>query len=215
MLQGAQGLALKNKNQHFSPEHLLKALLDDDQKLTVNLIKAAGGRPDVAADLTERALTALPKVESATGQLYLAPKTAEVFTTAEEAAKKAGDSFVTVERLLLALAIEKSASTAKTLADAGVTPNGLNAAINEIRKGRTADSDAAEDSYEALSKFTTDVTDAARRGKLDPVSRARGRGPPHHPDSGAPHQEQPGADRPARRRQDRDCRRAGTAYRQW
>ena len=82
VLQGAQGLALKNKNQHFSPEHLLKALLDDDQKLTVNLITAAGGRPDMAADLTERALAALPKVESASGQLYLAPKTAEVFTTA-------------------------------------------------------------------------------------------------------------------------------------
>ncbi|MAB68573.1 MAG: ATP-dependent chaperone ClpB [Oceanicaulis sp.] len=169
VLQGAQGLALKNKNQHFSPEHLLKALLDDDQKLTVNLIKAAGGRPDVAADLTERALTALPKVESATGQLYLAPKTAEVFTTAEEAAKKAGDEYITAERILQGLTLVKGQKAEEILKQAGVTPQALNTAVNDLRQGRTADSQSAEDSYEALKKYARDLTEVAREGKLDPV----------------------------------------------
>ncbi len=169
VLQGAQGLALKNKNQHFSPEHLLKALLDDDQKLTVNLIKAAGGRPDVAADLTERALTALPKVESATGQLYLAPKTAEVFTTAEEAAKKAGDEYITAERILQGLVLVKGQKAEEILKQAGVTPQALNTAVNDLRQGRTADSQSAEDSYEALKKYARDLTEVAREGKLDPV----------------------------------------------
>ena len=169
VLQGAQGLALKNKNQHFSPEHLLKALLDDDQKLTVNLIKAAGGRPDVAADLTERALTALPKVESATGQLYLAPKTAEVFTTAEEAARKAGDEYITAERILQGLTLVKGQKAEEILKQAGVTPQALNTAVNDLRQGRTADSQSAEDSYEALKKYARDLTEVAREGKLDPV----------------------------------------------
>ncbi|WP_440957926.1 ATP-dependent chaperone ClpB [Oceanicaulis sp. LC35] len=169
VLQGAQGLALKNKNQHFSPEHLLKALLDDDQKLTVNLIKAAGGRPDVAADLTERALTALPKVESATGQLYLAPKTAEVFSTAEEAAKKAGDEYITAERILQGLTLVKGQKAEEILKQAGVTPQALNTAVNDLRQGRTADSQSAEDSYEALKKYARDLTEVAREGKLDPV----------------------------------------------
>ena len=107
VLQAAQGLAVKNKNQHFAPEHLLSALLDDESGLAANLIKAAGGRPETALDLTARALSALPKVDG-TGQLYLQPQTAEVFTTAEDAAKKAGDQFVTAERLLQALSIVKS-----------------------------------------------------------------------------------------------------------
>ncbi len=169
VLQGAQGLALKNKNQHFSPEHLLKALLDDDQKLTVNLIKAAGGRPDMAADLTERALAALPKVESASGQLYLAPKTAEVFTTAEEAAKKAGDEYITAERILQGLTLVKGQKAEEILKQAGVTPQALNTAVNDLRQGRTADSQSAEDSYEALKKYARDLTEVAREGKLDPV----------------------------------------------
>ena len=169
VLQGAQGLALKNKNQHFSPEHLLKALLDDDQKLTVNLIKAAGGRPDMAADLTERALAALPKVESASGQLYLAPKTAEVFTTAEEAAKKAGDEYITAERILQGLTLVKGQKAEEILKQAGVTPQALNTAVNDLRQGRTADSQSAEDSYEALKKYARDLTEVALEGKLDPV----------------------------------------------
>ena len=107
ILQAAQGLAMKHKNQHFAPEHLLAALLDDDAGLSGNLIKAAGGRPDAAADLTRRAVEALPKVEGS-GQLYLQPRTAEVFSTAEEAARKAGDQYVTAERLLQALSIPRT-----------------------------------------------------------------------------------------------------------
>ena len=152
VLQAAQGLALKNKNQHFAPEHLLKALLEDDAGLAVNLVKASGGRPDVAADLTDRALNALPKVEG-TGQLYLAPKTGEVFTTAEEAAKKAGDQYVTAERLLQALSLVKGQKAEDILKQAGVSPQALNTAVNDLRQGRTADSQSAEDTYEALKNM--------------------------------------------------------------
>ncbi|WP_421857149.1 ATP-dependent chaperone ClpB [Oceanicaulis sp.] len=169
VLQAAQGLALKNKNQHFAPEHILKALLEDDQQLAVNLIKAAGGRPDVVADLTERALSALPKVESATGQIYLAPKTAEVFSSAEDAAKKAGDQYVTAERLLQGLSLVKGHKAEEILSQAGVTPQSLNTAVNDLRQGRTADSQSAEDTYEALKKYARDLTEVAREGKLDPV----------------------------------------------
>ncbi|MBL4538244.1 MAG: ATP-dependent chaperone ClpB [Oceanicaulis sp.] len=169
VLQEAQGLALKNKNQHFSPEHILKALLDDDQQLAVNLIKAAGGRPDLAADLTDRALGALPKVESATGQIYLAPKTAEVFSSAEDAAKKAGDQYVTAERLLQGLSLVKGQKAEEILTQAGVTLQALNTAVNDLRQGRTADTQSAEDTYEALKKYARDLTEVAREGKLDPV----------------------------------------------
>ena len=169
VLQEAQGLALKNKNQHFSPEHILKALLDDDQQLAVNLIKASGGRPEVAADLTDRALGALPKVESATGQIYLAPKTAEVFSSAEDAAKKAGDQYVTAERLLQGLSLVKGQKAEEILTQAGVTPQALNTAVNDLRQGRTADTQSAEDTYEALKKYARDLTEVAREGKLDPV----------------------------------------------
>jgi ATP-dependent Clp protease ATP-binding subunit ClpB len=168
VLQAAQGLAMKRKHQHFAPEHLLKALLDDEGGLAVNLIRAAGGRPDHVADLTERALEALPKVEGG-GQLYLAPRTGEVFTTAEEAAKKAGDQFVTAERLLQALSVVQGTKPAEIFKQAGVTPQTLNTAINDLRQGRTADSQSAEDTYEALKKYARDLTAAARAGKLDPV----------------------------------------------
>ena len=168
ILQAAQGLALKNKHQHFAPEHLLAALLDDDAGLSGNLIKAAGGRPDAAADLTKRALDALPKVEGS-GQLYLQPKTAEVFSTAEDAAKKAGDQYVTAERLLQALSIVKGTKAEEALKQSGVTPQALNTAINDVRQGRTADSASAEDTFEALKKYARDLTEVARAGKLDPV----------------------------------------------
>ncbi|MEQ8403962.1 MAG: ATP-dependent chaperone ClpB [Oceanicaulis sp.] len=168
VLQAAQGAALKNKHQHFTPEHLLKALLDDDSGLSGNLIKAAGGRPDAAADFTARAVDALPKVEGA-GQLYMAPKTAEIFSTAEEAAKKAGDQYVTAERLLQALSVVKGTKAEEALKQAGVTPQALNTAINDLRQGRTADSQSAEDGYEALKKYARDLTEVARSGKLDPV----------------------------------------------
>jgi ATP-dependent Clp protease ATP-binding subunit ClpB len=138
--------------------------------LASNLIEAAGGRPRDALAAVERALSALPKVGgSGAGQLYLAGPTAKVMAAAEKLADKAGDSFVTVERLLIALAMEPDAGTSKILTQAGATPNALNAAVNEIRKGRTADSASAENTYDALKKYARDLTAAARDGKLDPV----------------------------------------------
>jgi ATP-dependent Clp protease ATP-binding subunit ClpB len=168
-IQSAQTGALAQGHQQFTPEHILKVLLDDSEGLAAGLIERAGGRAKDALAATERALEALPKVSGGAGQLYLAPPTAKVFDTAEKIAKKAGDSFVTVERLLLALAMEKDARTATILSDAGVTPQTLNKAIEEIRQGRTADSASAENQYEALKKYTRDLTAEARDGKLDPV----------------------------------------------
>ena len=168
-VQAAQTGALAAGHQQFTPEHLLKVLLDDSEGLAAGLIERAGGRSRDALAATERALAALPKVSGGNGQLYLAPPMAKVFDTAEKLAKKAGDSFVTVERLLLALAMEATAGTAKILADAGVTPQMLNAAVEDIRKGRTADSASAESQYDALKKYARDLTADAREGKLDPV----------------------------------------------
>ncbi len=168
-VQSAQTGALAAGNQQFTPEHILKVLLDDPEGLAAGLIERAGGRARDALAATEQALAALPKVSGGSGQLYLAPPTAKVFDTAEKIAKKAGDSFVTVERLLLALAMEKDAGTAKILANAGVTPQTLNSAIEQIRKGRTADTASAENQYDALKKYTRDLTAEAREGKLDPV----------------------------------------------
>ncbi len=169
-VQSAQQLALRENHQQFTPEHVLKVLLDDEQGLCAGLIDKAGGRSKEALALVEAALKKIPKVQGGgAGQLYLAPTTARLFDNAEKLAEKAGDSFVTVERLLVALALEKGAEAAKILAQAGVTPQTLNGAINDIRKGRTADSASAENSYDALKKYTRDLTEAARNGKLDPV----------------------------------------------
>ena len=168
-VQAAQTLAVRENHQQFTPEHLLKVLLDDPEGLAAGLIERAGGRSRDALAATEQALAAIPKVSGGGGQLYLAQPTSKVFDTAEQVAKKAGDSFVTVERLLLALAIEKDAKTANILAAAGVTPQTLNAAIEELRKGRTADSASAESQYDALKKYARDLTEEARDGKLDPV----------------------------------------------
>src|SRR5687768_120027 len=168
-VQSAQTYALGQGHQQFTPEHLLKVLLEDPEGMAAGLIERAGGGARDAALATESALAKLPKISGGSGQLYLAAPLAKVFATAEQIADKAGDSFVTVERLLLALAMERDAATAKILADAGVTPTGLNQAINEIRKGRTADTASAESGYDALKKYARDLTEAAREGKLDPV----------------------------------------------
>jgi len=168
-VQSAQGLAIREGHQRFLPEHILKVLLDDPEGMAANLIQAAGGNARQAAQATELLLAKQPKVEgSGAGQLYLAPEMTRLFESAQQIAKKAGDSFVTVERLLLAIAISES-DAGKVLKDAGVTAQGLNAAIEAIRKGRTAESASAEDSYEALKKYTRDLTQVARDGKLDPV----------------------------------------------
>ncbi len=169
-VQSAQGLALRSGHQRFTPEHLLKVLLDDEEGLAANLIRAAGGRPDAALEAVELELGKMPKVEGGgAGQIYLAPETARVFDQAEQVAKKAGDSYVTAERLLLALAIEQGAASAGILKNAGVTAQALNEAINSVRKGRTADSASAEDAYDALKKYARDLTEDAENGKLDPV----------------------------------------------
>jgi len=168
-IQSAQTLALSRNNQQFTPEHLLKVLVDDPEGLAASLIQRAGGDVKAVQLGVDVALNALPKVEGGNGQLYMSQPLAKVFSTAEEMAKKAGDSFVTVERLLTALAVEKSAKTADILGKAGVTAQALNAVINDIRKGRTADSASAEQTYDALKKYARDLTKDAREGKLDPV----------------------------------------------
>ncbi|MFL1875426.1 ATP-dependent chaperone ClpB [Hansschlegelia beijingensis] len=169
-LQAAQGAAASAGHQQLLPEHVLKVLLDDPEGMAAGLIDRSGGRSADARAAVEAALRKVPTVGgSGAGNLYLAPATARVFTSAEELAKKAGDQFVTVERLLTALALEKDSEAAKALAAAGVTAQSLNKAIEELRKGRTADSATAENAYDALKKYARDLTESAREGKLDPV----------------------------------------------
>jgi ATP-dependent Clp protease ATP-binding subunit ClpB len=169
-VQSAVTLANNSEHQRLEPTHLLKVLLDDKEGLAANLINAAGGDPEKASAAVEVALNKIPKVAgSGAGDVRLSPEVGRLFERAEEIATKAGDSYVTVERLLLALAMSSGTSGADVLADAGVTPQSLNAAIEDVRKGRKADSSSAEDNFEALEKYAVDVTEQARDGKLDPV----------------------------------------------
>jgi ATP-dependent Clp protease ATP-binding subunit ClpB len=169
-LQNAQGLAQRSGHQRLTPEHLLKIMLDDDEGLVAGLIRRAGGDPARALKATEAFLGKQPRVEgSGAGQLYIAPEMARVLEEGEQIARKAGDSFVTVERLLLALAVGTAPESARILKEAGATPQKLNEAINDLRKGRTADTASAEQGYDALKKYARDLTEAARAGKLDPV----------------------------------------------
>ncbi|MHC2331753.1 ATP-dependent chaperone ClpB [Bradyrhizobium sp. USDA 4454] len=169
-IQSAQSLATREGNQQFTPLHVLKVLLDDNEGLAAGLIDRAGGNSRAILHATEAALAKLPKVSgSGAGQVYMAPDTARLFTAAEELAEKAGDSFVTVERLLQALSTDKNSEAAKILAQGGVNARALGAAIDLLRKGRTADSASAENAYDALKKYARDLTQAAREGKLDPV----------------------------------------------
>src|SRR5438105_7225853 len=169
-VQSAQNLALRSGHQRLTPEHLLKILLDDKEGLCANLIRAAGGDPQAVSRAVEAELGKQPRVEgSGAGQVYLSPETARVFEQAEQIAQKAGDSFVTVERLLLALALAKETPAGKALAAGGLTPQKLNAAIEDLRKGRKADSASAEEGYDALERYARDLTAVAREGKLDPV----------------------------------------------
>ena len=169
-VESAQSLAQREGHQQFAPEHLLKVLLDDPEGLAAGLIDRSGGNSRQALKAVEAALAKRPKVSGGgAGQIYLDPPLARVFDTAIKAGEKAGDSFVTVERMLLALALEKDSEAGKILKGAGVTPQALNAAIEALRKGRTADSASAENAYDALKKYARDLTQAARDGKLDPV----------------------------------------------
>jgi len=167
-IQAAQSLALARRHQQFAPEHLLKVLLEERDGLARNLISSAGGDAKRAQADIETALSKRAQVEGGSGQLYLDGDTARVFAAAEQAAKKAGDQFVTTERILQALT--KEGGVAKTvLAASGVTPDKLDAAVNELRKGKTADSAGAEDAYDALKRYARDLTLAAADGKIDPV----------------------------------------------
>jgi ATP-dependent Clp protease ATP-binding subunit ClpB len=169
-VQSAQSLALRSGHQRLTPEHLLKVLLEDKEGLCANLIRAAGGEPQVALKAIDAELAKLPRVEgSGAGQVYMSPEIARVFEQAEQIAQKAGDSFVTVERLLLALSMARETAAGKALGAAGLTPQKLNSAIEDLRKGRKADSASAEEGYDALKRYSRDLTEAAREGKLDPV----------------------------------------------
>ncbi|GAA0305005.1 ATP-dependent chaperone ClpB [Rhodovulum strictum] len=167
-LQAAQTIAMRESHQRLVPEHLLKALMDDDQGMAANLIRRAGGAPERVIEAVNAALAKMPKVSGDAGQTYLDQSTGRVLDEAEKLAKKAGDSFVPVERVLMALAMVPS--KAKDALDAGaVTAQNLNAAINDIRKGRTADTASAEEGYEALKKYARDLTEMAEQGKIDPI----------------------------------------------
>ncbi|MFK0300378.1 ATP-dependent chaperone ClpB [Brevundimonas sp. NPDC090276] len=167
-VQSAQSLALARRHQQFAPEHLLKVLLEERDGLARKLIDQAGGDPSAVELVTEGLLKKRPQVEGGSGQIYLDGDTARVFNAAEDAAKKAGDAFVTTERLLAAIAKEGGAA-AEALKSAGVTPKKLDEAVAEMRKGKTADNASAEDSYDALKRYARDLTEAARDGKVDPV----------------------------------------------
>ena len=167
-VQAAQTIAMRDNHQRLTPEHILKALLDDEEGLASNLIRRAGGAPDRVMQANELALSKLPKVTGDGASVYLASTTAKVLSEAEAIAKKAGDSFVPVERMLMALSMVKSG--AKDALEAGaVNAQALNTAINDIRKGRTADTASAEEGYDALKKYALDLTERAREGKIDPI----------------------------------------------
>jgi ATP-dependent Clp protease ATP-binding subunit ClpB len=169
-IQSAQGLAIRSHNQSIDPLHLLKVLMDDEEGLASRLIAAAGGRPDLVREQTAAALAKLPRVEgSGASQVYLAADTARVLESAQELAKKGGDSFATAELLLLALVMASGTQAGGILKDANVRAQNLNKAIKDLRQGRSADSATAENSYDALKKYARDLTELARTGKLDPV----------------------------------------------
>ena len=169
-LQAAQTIAIREQHQRVAPEHLLKALLDDDEGLSSNLIRAAGGNPAAAVQATDLALGKIAKVSGAGAQnLQWDNDTVRLLDSAEQIATRAKDSFVPVERILMAIALATTTAAGKALAAAGVTAQGLNAAIDAVRKGRTADTANAEAGFDALKKYARDLTQAARDGKLDPV----------------------------------------------
>jgi len=169
-LQSAQMLAQRSGHQQFTPEHLLKVLIEDEEGLAVNLLTASGANAvSLPADI-DAALAKLPRVEGAgASNVYLSNENARVLDSALQMAEKAGDSYVTVERLLQALTMASGTPSADILKKAGATPQALNEAINQIRQGRTADSASAENAYDALKKYAQDLTEDARNGKLDPV----------------------------------------------
>ncbi len=169
-IQNAQTLALRSNHQQLTPLHLLKTILEDNEGLASGLIDEAGGQSALASEAVGAALQKLPQIEgTGAGQVYLAPDTARLLDQCEQRAEKVGDSYVTVEYLLLGLAMDSAGDAGKILADAGVTPQNLNRAIESFRKGRKANSSNAEGSYDALKKYARDLTQDAEEGKIDPV----------------------------------------------
>lgn len=169
-MQAAQTTALARGHQRFTPEHILQALLEDSDGIAARLIQSGGGNVTEVTQRLNEELARLPKVEgSGAGNLMLTPETARVLETAQQLAKKAKDDFVTQERLLQAIAMTAGTPAAKILAGSGANPQSLNNAVNTMRKGRTASSANAEEGFDALRKYTKDLTELARQGKLDPV----------------------------------------------
>jgi len=167
-VQAAQTIAMRENHQRLAPEHILKALMDDEEGLSANLIKRSGGSPERVREAVDAAVAKIPQVSGDAGQIYLDNATGKILDEAEKLATKAGDSFVPVERILMALNMVKS--KAKDALEAGaVSAQKLNAAINDIRKGRTADTASAEEGYDALKKYARDLTEAAEEGKIDPI----------------------------------------------
>jgi ATP-dependent Clp protease ATP-binding subunit ClpB len=170
LIEAAQSLALRSGHQQLTPLHVLKSLLDDQDRLAANLIEAVGGTVMPVQQAVDRELAKLPKVEGqGAGQIYLAPDTARLFDQAEQLSQKSGDSYVTAEHMLLALVLAAGTTAADILKQAGVNAQNLNKAISDLRKGRHAHSPSAEQGYEALKKYTRDFTEEARQNKLDPV----------------------------------------------
>src|SRR5215218_10209477 len=170
-LQAAQTIAVREHHQRIAPAHLVKALLDDDQGMAAGLIQAAGGDPQAARREIDALVDKMPAVTGtgATSAPAMDGDTIRLLDQAEQIAKKAGDQYVTVERILLAAALAKGSDVGDALARAGLTAQNLNAATDKLRGGRTADTQGAEDRYDALNKYARDLTEAAREGKLDPV----------------------------------------------
>src|SRR5690349_4443637 len=175
-LQAAQTIAVREHQQRIAPAHLLKALLDDEQGMAAGLINAAGGDAKTAKREVDALVDKVPSVtgSGATQAPAMDGDTIRVLDQAEQIAKKAGDSYVTVERILLAMALAKNTDVGAALAKAGLTAQNLNAAIDKVRGGRTADTQGAEDRYDALKKYARDLTAAARGGTLQPVSSRDG-----------------------------------------
>jgi len=169
-IQAAQTIAVREDHQRLTPDHLLKALLDDGEGMAASLVAAAGGDPALVRQKVDQAISKFPQVKGAgAGQLHLDTSLAKTLDSAQQIAEKAGDQFVTTEMLLLALSMAEGTDAAKHLKEADVTPQALNGAIKDMRQGRTADSASAEDKYDALKKYARDLTEVAREGKLDPV----------------------------------------------
>jgi len=167
-VQAAQTIAMRESHQRLTPEHLLKALMDDGEGLAANLITKSGADAATVRQVVDVAVGKIAKVSGDSGQVYMDTTTGKILAEAEKLAEKAGDSFVTVERLLLALGMIKSKAK-DALDKGGVDAKALNTTINDIRQGRTADNANAEEGFDALNKYARDLTEAAREGKIDPI----------------------------------------------